>query len=551
MVRFFASSSMIVKLAAAAVVSVSLVPAWAADGTEFAESVTRRQSARAAAESGDFLSAATLLRDASRLSGDDAVADRAEGLAEQLRGGSGQADFGELIALIQEQTSPPAEWSDTDGQGGTISTFAQGVFLGGPAVLASVAMRSDESRLNQVSLEAQRANQNRDVRASSSLRLVSLPQLERHLAELAATGQPIPDDVRHLAGLSRIQYLVVFPETGDVVVGGPAANWMTDEAGRAVSVDDGRPVLKLEDLIVLSKTFSQDGQSLFMCSIDPKQEQVQAVNDFVRDNRRQLNRRTAARFTEQLEQMLGLQNVIVQGIPTDSRVAQVIVDADYRMKQIGIGEVEGAPGMRSYFDLLSRAEQRGSQSMDALRWWMTVGYESILTSASGNAFEFTGASVRCLAEDQIVNADGTRVGAGEANGANAKFAQLFTQHFEALADQDPVFADLQNVFDLAMVSALLNSQGLRDAAHLDADGFAAVPAESVDVPEELMTAAAHRVYAGRHVVVQVAGGVRGDMAAVVRDAGRFQESAGLTGTATDASPIGHGSDAWWWDAASH
>lgn len=540
-------------LSMTAVVSLTCLPVMGADLAAKqagpAGEAMLRAAARAAAESGDFVGAATRLRDASRLSGNDRVAAQADRLARRLAGGAGQADFGELITLIQDQTSPPAEWSDTDGAGGTISTFAQGVFLGGPAVLASVAMRSDESRLNQVALEASRANTNTDVRVRSSLRLVSLPQLERHIAALQANGQPIPDDVRNLAGITRVKYLMTFPETGDVVIGGPAADWTIDAAGRSVSVTDGRPVLQLDDLLVLSKTFSKDGRSFFMCSIDPKQGQVQAVNDFVRKNRGSLNKRSAARFTQQLEKLLGLQDVIVQGVPDNSRVAQVIVEADYRMKQIGIGEVQGAKGMKSYFDLLSRAEQRGSGTMDALRWWMAVGHESIQMSATGDAFEFSGESVRCLSEDQIVNADGTRNATGKAQGANAKFAQLFTEHFSALADQDAVFADLQNVFDLAMVSALLSAQGLAHDAHLDSETFRSMETVAADVPSELMTSAAYQVFAGRHVVVQVAGGVRADMASVVRDANRYQESSELSQTATDASPIGHGAGAWWWDAA--
>jgi hypothetical protein len=392
---------------------------------------------------------------------------------------------------------------------------------------------------------------NTDIRAASKLRLISLPQLERHVATLQANSQPIPDDVRNLAGLARVQYLMTFPETGDVVIGGPAADWSQDETGRSVSVVDGRPVLQLDDLLVFARTFSDDGRSFFMCSIDPKQEQVQAVNDFVQDNRRALNKKTAPNFTERLEQILGLQNVIVDGIPANSRVAKVIVDADYRMKQIGIGKVEGAPGMKSYFDLLTRAEQRGSGGMDALRWWMTVGNESFRMSPTGEAFELSGNSVRCLAEDQIVNADGTRDATGKARGANAEFAQLFTKHFAALANEDAVFADLQNVFDLAMVAALVHSQGLTEAAHLGSESFNAVETKSVEVPAELMTSAAHRVFDGRHVVVQVAGGVRADMASVVRDARRFQESFELTQKSLDASPIGHGSGNWWWDAAGH
>jgi len=554
MVCASASLSSLLRVTAATILMTMVaMPVMGADSTVtpsgLAESAMIKASARAAAESGDFVSAATHLRDASRLTGDRQVAAQAERIAERLAGGGSQADFTELIELIIAQTSPPALWTENDGEGGTLSTFAQGVFVGGPAILASVVLRSDGSRLDTVAIEAARANLNTDIRATSKLRLISLPKLERHIAALQASGQPVPDDVRNLAGLARIQYLMTFPETGDVVIGGPAADWTHDESGRSVSVADGRPVLQLDDLLVLARTFSDDGRSFFMCSIDPKQEQVQAVNDFVRDNRRALNKKTAPNFTQRLEQILGLQNVIVDGVPANSRVAKVIVDADYRMKQIGIGEVEGAPGMKSYFDLLTRSEQRGSAGMDALRWWMSVGNESIRMSSSGESFELSGNSVRCLAEDQVVNADGTRDATGEARGANAEFAQLFTKHFAALANDDVVFADLQNVFDLAMVAALVHSQGLTEAAHLDSDTFRAVETESVEVPAELMTSAAHRVFNGRHVVVQVAGGVRADMASVVRDAGRFQESSELTQKAMDASPIGHGSGNWWWDAA--
>ncbi len=516
---------------------------------DFASSAKLRRTARAAVESGDFFNAASSLRKAARLSGNHEAAERAGRIAESLEGGGSQADFSELIDLIREQTSPPALWDEEDGEGGTLSTFAQGIFLGGPAVIASVVLRSDESRLDVVAMEASRSNTNTDVRTNSVLRLISLPKLEQRVTDLLASGQAIPDDVRNLAGVSRVQYLMTFPETGDVVIGGPAADWAEDETGRSISTADGRPVLQLDDLIVLARTFSNDGRSFFMCSIDPEQEQVRAVNDFVRDNRRFLNKRTAARFTQELEQILGLQKVIVDGVPADSRVAKVIVEADYRMKQIGIGEVQGVSGMKSYFELLTRSEQRGSGSMDALRWWLAVGYEAIRMSASGNAFEFSGDAVRCLAEDQIVNADGSRDATGKAHGANARFAQLFTQHFSELAEADSIFADLQNVFGLAMVSALLNSQGMAQAAHLDSEAFSAVVAEPVDVPTQLMTSAAHRIFSGRHVVVQVAGGVRVDATSVVCDTDRFQESARLSKTATDASRIGHGSKAWWWDAA--
>ncbi len=534
------------------VVITAIVFPVCADAADSASSRMLKITARAAAESGDFATAAQDLRDASRLEGNKDVADRAAAIARRLEGGAGQADYDSLIQLIQEQTSPPAEWIDNDGAGGSITPFDQGVFVGGPAVLASMMLKFDSSRLDEMAKAVSQANHNTDVRQNSALRLVSLPRLEQHVAMLISQGEQLSDDVRNLAGLSRIEYLFSFPDSGDVVIGGPAADWTSGDHGRTISVADGRPVLQLDDLVTLGQTFSADGEGFFRCSIDPKQKQVQAVNDFVRRNRQSLTKKNAAEFTQHLEEMLGLQNVIVNGIPRDSRVAQVIVDADYRMKQIGIGDLKGAPGMKSYFELLSRSEQRRGGSMDALRWWMAVGYEAIRTSPSGEAFEFTGNSVRCLAEDQIVNEDGSRAATGKALGANAQFAELFTEHFEALTQLDPAFADLENIFDLAMVAALVHSHGLADDARLGSAAFGASgdyqPA-SVDVPSELMTAAAHRVLGGRHIVVQVAGGVRGNMASVVADAARFQEDVKLDATAAGAAPLGHSSSRWWWDAA--
>ena len=519
-----------------------------------AESQLLRLSARASAEAGDLAAAAAQLRDAARLVGDTETESRAARFARDLEGGSPLADFDALITLIQEQTTPPGRWAETDGDGGTISVFDQGVFVGVPAVMASVILMYDNSRLEQVAELAKQSNRNCDVSVPSKLRLISIPRLERYVAELLKNGEYIPDEARYLAGLSAVDYLFVFPESGDIVVGGPAGDWSFDEAGRVVSARDGRPVVHLDDLVVLTQTFATDGPGFFRCSIDPKQEQVQALNKFADRNRRSLTVRNAADFTRRLEDQLGLQNVIVEGVPADSRVARVIVEADYRMKQIGIGEVPGAPGMKSYFELLTRSEQRGRQGVDALRWWMAVGYEAIQTTESGYAFSLAGDSVRCLSEDQILKADGTRTTTGAATGANVKFAGLFTRHFADLVARDAVFSDLENVFDLAMVSALLQADGLAAQAGWRPRAFATggeyTPA-SVDVPDELMTAAAWRVYGGRHIVVQVAGGVRGDMTTVIADSDNFQVSTVVQQAARRASPVAHSAKTWWWDAAAH
>ena len=134
--------------------------------------------------------------------------------------------------------------------------------------------------------------------------MVSIPRLEQHVQNLEQQGHPVTDDIRNMAGISRIDYLFVFPETGDVVIAGPAGDWSVDAEGRAISSMTQRPTLNLDDLVTLTRTFGQAGSGFFMCTIDPKRGQVGAVQDFVKKNQRNLNKATAAAFTLSVQAFL-------------------------------------------------------------------------------------------------------------------------------------------------------------------------------------------------------------------------------------------------------
>ena len=55
---------------------------------------------------------------------------------------------------------------------------------------------------------------------------------------------------KHLAGLTRLQYVFCYPESGDIVIAGPAEAWGQAPSGRMQAIDSGRPVLELHDLAV-------------------------------------------------------------------------------------------------------------------------------------------------------------------------------------------------------------------------------------------------------------------------------------------------------------
>lgn len=518
------------------------------DSPQASEVQQLHREARIAAELGDFSLALDRIKDAADRVGDKETSRRAA--QAKPAGGSQFANFGEIIQLIRDQTAPDAIWNDTDPDtGGAISISQQGVLLTSSSVMESLRSIKDDSNLLKMADAVKRANHNRDIHQTSTLRMVSLTRVAALASRLVRQGETVPDDLRVLAGLNRIDYLMVYPETGDIVIAGPAGEWKSSADNRVVSVESGRPTLQLDDLVTLLRTFSQRGPGGFVCSIDPVQEQVQAVQAFVAKNQRSLTPATASQFTSEIEQKLGLQNVIVKGLPADSRIASVIVDADYRMKEIGVGRREGVEGMKSYFDLLTRSEQRGSGKMNALRWWMAAGYDAIQVSNDAKVFEFSGNAIQCLSEDQVVRADGSRSGKSKNSRANTKFAELFTKFLPELAQQDVVFADLENVFDLAIVSSLIQRQGLGQRVGFDADGFVTeglLRPASVDVPEKLMTAAEYRVFNGRSVVVQVAGGVRADFGQLI--ATERQSNDELDAKTAIATPLGQQNGRWWWDA---
>ena len=75
------------------------------------------------------------------------------------------------------------------------------------------------------------------------LRKVSLTRLEREVQLLATQGRQPSEAMQTLAGLKRIKYILVYPDTGDIVLAGPAGDWRRDAEGRLVDIEKGAPVL--------------------------------------------------------------------------------------------------------------------------------------------------------------------------------------------------------------------------------------------------------------------------------------------------------------------
>ncbi|RMG40543.1 MAG: DUF1598 domain-containing protein [Planctomycetota bacterium] len=463
--------------------------------------------------------------------------------------GGSQADFQTLINLIMNETSGP--WQEIDGTGGTISQFPNGVEVDPNGVLRQASRQDAAGRLGALFWQARRAAVNEDMARPSELRVVSLRRLERAVAERLEAGRAIPASMRFLAGLRRVRYVFIDRKNNDVLIAGPAGGWQYTPDGAVVSAEDGRPLLQLDDLVTVLRTFSDSGMQIFGCSFNPRPEGLRRVQQVIEkwNARGPLSSAAVRRWVAELQQALGEQDIQLYGVPPTTRVAQVIIEADYRMKLIGIGKLDGGPNVPDYFALMT-PEERSAARMDALRWMLGMKYDAILHSPQRDAFEIRGPSVLCVPEDQIVTKDGQRIQTGKAGATNQRFADNFTRHYAELANRYPVFADLQNVFDLALAAALIH----HECPQFERGVFAADGAYMPTVYPSATTVesvANYRTFPGGQVVVQVAGGVRGDAARFLSGSnGVLRRTVRLGVDVSAALSPGVPADRWWWDAAT-
>ncbi len=382
-----------------------------------------------------------------------------------------------------------------------------------------------------------------DLKEPAELRKISLRQLEVAIGDLLRAGKPLPDEIRYLAGLQRIRYVFVYPETKDIVLAGYGEGWTINEQGFVVGATTGRPVLLLDDLLLALRTARPASREGISCSIDPTAEGVLKLQAFVStltgigDNPRAT--------LDAIEHHLGAQTIRVEGVPADSHFARVLVAADYRMKRMAMHfEPAPVPGLQSYLTMLKgKSSGKAMQNMMP-RWWLATNYDPLLTDGEGLAWELRGQGVKAMAEDDFVAADGTRKPSGKANPVANRWADNMTARYEELSAKSPIFGQLRNCMDLAIISALLFKEDLTGKAGC------ALPLllDAVDLPTELFQAPtqvpskASVVETRSNYIISVSGGVAIDS---WQQADRKEQSGELTPLRAKAAP--GETQRWWWN----
>jgi hypothetical protein len=317
-------------------------------------------------------------------------------------------------------------------------------------------------------LRKQHASPRGELGESVGMRMVSLRRLdEAAQASKADVAENLPDELRFLAGIQRIQYVLVYPEEHDIVLAGPGEGWKVDDQGNVVGVTTGRPVLRLEDLIIAFRSVDNARQGGITCSIDPTAEGRQRLDQLLSKKPNFTSGILAA-----FKRALGPQQITVTGVPTDSRFARILVSSDYHMKRIAM-HLDPSPikELPSFIEMLKRD---GTPLDDMMpRWWMECSYDPLGRSEDGLAFELRGRGVKVLTEEEIADAAGKVAGTGKANPTAQHWADLMTEHYDELAAKEASFGELRNLMDMCVVAAIIAKEQLRAKAGCELPTLAA------------------------------------------------------------------------------
>ncbi len=389
-----------------------------------------------------------------------------------------------------------------------------------------------------------------DLKKSSKLRKVALSRLEAEVRKAIEDGRGVPDALEKLAGLTRVQYVFVYPAEdgtpGEIVIAGPAEPWIVDATGRVRGVETGWPTVLLEDLAAAIRGFApgqpQDRQ--IGCSIDPKPEGLAAMQAYLKKVGRVNPKGGADAIIGGMKDALGTQTVSVFGVSPATHFAQVLVEADYRMKLIGIG-LEPAPvKMKTWVELTS-----GGAGQNALqRWYFVPDYQCVKLAEDDLAIQLVGQGVKLCGADEVVMPDGRRLDANRADGASRSFTQTFTKKYPEIAARNPVYAQLRTLIDLAVVAAYMQEHDAYGKAQWSADTLRdeqSYRIERIATPREVETAI-NAVWRGSKLITPIGGGVTLQPRMALDAANLLLDDTGevaATRAAAKDLPAGR----WWWD----
>ena len=456
-----------------------------------------------------------------------------------------------VCACVLALSTTAANAQDDDDTEDTVDDQVGGVIISAEGLLGPRKIPANPRKLNNERFNAAKVALNADLQQVSPLRKVSLNRLEAEAAKLIEAGKPVPPDMLYLAGLTKISHVFYYPATKDIVIAGPAEGFFYSAENFVVGMNSGRATLKLEDLVVALRAFAPDTNkpSLITCSIDPTQEGLIRFRDYVKQLQQsgQFRRGMENQVVQAFKETLGLQTVTVNGVSPKTDFARVLVEADYRMKLIGMGlERPAVRGITSFVEKANPAP--GNNSLQ--RWFFEPDYDCVVMNEDRTAIELRGEGVKLVGEDETVGAGGQRKGTGRASGASRSFTKSFTKTYAKLAEATPIWAELRNVIDMSVAAAFIQKVDL----YGQADWSLGVLGDESRFPVEKYSAATqvapitNAYWKNDKFMSPIAGGVSIQARVALSSDHVTVDTEGVVNKVRDSIQLnGLNAGQWWWD----
>ena len=149
-----------------------------------------------------------------------------------------------------------------------------------------------------------------------------------------------------------------------------------------------------------------------------------------------------------------------------------------------------------------------------------------------------------MSEDDFVAADGTRQRSGKSSKEAQRWADLMTKHYDELSAKEPIFGELRNCMDLAVVAALIFKENLAGRAALDLGALIdpdLYPTEEFNAPKQVDTKVSF-IETANSYLLSASGGVELASWQAAAEQETSDDLDSLRG-----GVIGDRGDRWWWN----
>ncbi|MDR3182786.1 MAG: DUF1598 domain-containing protein, partial [Planctomycetaceae bacterium] len=355
-----------------------------------------------------------------------------------------------------------------------------------------------------------------DKNSASVLRKISLKKLDAAVRTVVEEKGEFSDAVRYLGGLTSIQYIVAVPDENDIILAGPAEGWTTDNNGNVIGKESRMPVLSLEDFLVLFRLWNgSEKQKIVACSFDLTQEAETKINQIHRDFTG-ISADNADAFAVALEQAHGNLQITLTGVAATSRLAKILVAADFKMKQYALG-LEPAPvrTLPSYASLITDKSPE-----IPTRFYLTAEYAQVLHDSAKLTWQL-GETPRCQPKVKVLTEYDYQRGritpplskaSVRPDRAAMNWSSKFETQYDAIAKKQPVFNVLKDNMHLALAAALIHQEQLLRKANcplpmLSGSSTADRKLRSLNYPKPLSVPSRSAVTKNGYATVVVCGGI--------------------------------------------